>query len=333
MKSRDDLYEQARKNILRGSEDPLEFTSIKGPDMGENVDIKSLVEAYKTTGFQATKLAQAIELIKKMRKEGCFIFLGYTSNMVSSGLRDVFAFLAKNNLVDAIVTTAGGIEEDLIKCIDPFILGEFSADGAKLRESGINRIGNIFVPNERYCKFEDVFIPFLEGCYKEQKESGKIYSPSSMIRELGLRLGNEDSIYYWCAKNSIPVFCPAITDGSMGDMIYFFKYKRHDFLIDVTQDIVHINNLAMDAKKTGIIILGAGLVKHHICNANMFRNGADYAVYINTAQEFDGSDAGARPDEAVSWGKILPGDNTVKVFADATIVFPIIVEAAFKTLD
>jgi len=66
-------------------------------------------------------------------------------------------------------------------------------------------------------------------------------------------------------------------------------------------------------RKTGIIILGGGLPKHHICNANMLRNGADYAVYVNTAQEFDGSDSGARPDEAVSWGKIKSSAKTVKV--------------------
>lgn len=66
-------------------------------------------------------------------------------------------------------------------------------------------------------------------------------------------------------------------------------------------------------RKTGVLILGGGLPKHHICNANMLRNGADYAVYINTAQEFDGSDSGAQPDEAVSWGKIRGSAKTVKV--------------------
>lgn len=66
-------------------------------------------------------------------------------------------------------------------------------------------------------------------------------------------------------------------------------------------------------RKAGMIILGGGLPKHHICNANMMRNGADYAVFINTAQEFDGSDSGARPDEAVSWGKIRGSAKTVKV--------------------
>lgn len=66
-------------------------------------------------------------------------------------------------------------------------------------------------------------------------------------------------------------------------------------------------------RKTGMIILGGGIPKHHICNANMMRNGADYAVFINTGQEFDGSDSGARPDEAVSWGKIRGSAKTVKV--------------------
>ncbi len=82
-------------------------------------------------------------------------------------------------------------------------------------------------------------------------------------------------------------------------------------------------------EKSGVIILGSGIIKHHILNANMFRNGADYAVYINNAQEFDGSDAGALPDEAVSWGKILPNAKSVKVFGDATILFPLIVARTF----
>lgn len=66
-------------------------------------------------------------------------------------------------------------------------------------------------------------------------------------------------------------------------------------------------------RKTGMIILGGGLPKHHIYNANMMRNGADFAVIINTAQEFDGSDSGAQPDEAVSWGKIRGSAKSIKV--------------------
>ncbi|MEM2974476.1 MAG: deoxyhypusine synthase family protein, partial [Candidatus Micrarchaeia archaeon] len=82
----------------------------------------------------------------------------------------------------------------------------------------------------------------------------------------------------------------------------------------------------------GIILLGGGFVKHHTCNANLFREGADYAVYITTDTEEGGSDSGARPDEAVSWGKIKTKNSSrmIKVYADATLAFPLIVAGAFK---
>ena len=76
-------------------------------------------------------------------------------------------------------------------------------------------------------------------------------------------------------------------------------------------------------------IHGAGLPKHHICNANLMKNGADYAVYVSTAQEYDGSDSGARPDEAVSWGKIRADAKPVKVYGDASIMFPLIISQTF----
>ena len=319
----------ARENILRESENPKDYVAIKGYDFNQKLDYSKLLDSYLATGFQATHLAQAIEIIKEMRKQKCTIYLGYTSNMVTSGLRDIFRYLIEHKLVDIIVTTAGGVEEDIIKCIEPFMLGKFEAKGAELREKGINRTGNIFVPNSRYCRFEDFMMPLFKKMLQEQKETGHVITPSEFTARLGKEIDNKESIYYWAQKNNIPVFCPALTDGSMGDMIYFFKHNNPDFMIDIAADMHKLNELTMEAKKTGIIILGAGVVKHHICNSNMFRNGADYAVYINNAQEFDGSDAGARPDEAVSWGKILPEARTVKVFGDATILFPLIVAKAF----
>ena len=59
------------------------------------------------------------------------------------------------------------------------------------------------------------------------------------------------------------------------------------------------------------------------------KNGADFAVYVSTAQEYDGSDSGARPDEAVSWGKIRTDAKPVKVYGDASIMFPLIISQTF----
>lgn len=320
-----------KKNVLRdsGNEDPKGLQEVHGYDFDMGVNYEELFNTYLTTGFQATHLAEAINLIKKMREEKCTIFLGYTSSMVSSGLRDIFRYLVKHKFVDVVVTTAGGIEEDIIKCIKPFLLGKFSMSGKELREKGINRIGNILVPNSRYCKFEDFFTPILKDIVEEQKKTGKVICASDLIWKLGEKINNKESIYYWANKNKIPVFCPAITDGSIGDMMYFFSYDNPELRIDSVQDIRKLNDIAVTSKKTGLIILGSGVVKHHILNANMMRNGADYTLYINTSEEYDGSDAGARPDEAVSWGKILPESKAVKLHADATLVFPIIVAETF----
>src|SRR3989344_5179113 len=151
--------EIAKKNILRNSFNPKNFTPIKGYDFNKGINYEKLIDSFATTGFQASNLGKAIEIVKKMREEKCTIFLGYTSNMVTSGLRDIFRYLAEHKLVDVIVTTAGGVEEDFVKCIEPFLLGEFTTAGKELREAGINRIGNIFVPNDRYVKFERFFVP------------------------------------------------------------------------------------------------------------------------------------------------------------------------------
>ena len=161
------------------------------------------------------------------------IFLGYTSNLVSSGVRDIIRYLVKHKLVDVLVTTAGGIEEDFIKCLAPTFLGEFSLKGAELRRQGINRIGNLLVPNHNYCLFEDWVNPILDKMLEEQKRDGVCWTPSRMIERLGREIDNEDSIYYWAARNGIPVFSPALTDGSLGDMMYFHSYRNPGLVCDI----------------------------------------------------------------------------------------------------
>lgn len=271
------------------------------------------------------------------------IFLGYTSNLISSGLRDTIRYLVRNNHVSAIVATAGGVEEDLIKCLAPTYLGSFTAPGADLRSRGLNRIGNLLVPNSNYCSFEDWVIPILNKMLEEQEaakqkalETGNEedelhWTPSRVIERLGREINHEDSVLYWAARNNIPIFCPALTDGSLGDMLYFhtFKSSPQRLRIDIIDDVRRINTMAVRAVRAGMIILGGGVIKHHIANACLMRNGADHAVYVNTGQEFDGSDAGARPDEAVSWGKIKSDANSVKVHAEATVVFPLMVAGSF----
>ncbi|KAI5189871.1 deoxyhypusine synthase [Nematocida minor] len=323
----------------------MEIVSGKG---FANADLSVWAEGYKTVGFQGSHLHQAIEELKIMRKNKSKIFLGYTSNLISSGVRDIIAYLVKNRYVDVVVTTAGGIEEDIIKTMKPSRLGVFSMDGATLRSHGLNRVGNVLIPNENYFVFEEWMKEFLNEIVDDKLEdtnndeiqgigSGyrrvgniSIITPSRFIYELGRKVNSEDSVYYWAHKNNIPVYCPAITDGSIGDIITYFS-RRRELVIDTVEDIARINGEGLFCESTGALILGAGVIKHHILNANLFRNGLDHCVLVNTAQEYDGSDAGAQVDEAVSWGKIKKHTRSVKVHADATIVLPIIVGAVWPS--
>ena len=111
-------------------------------------------------------------------------------------------------------------------------------------------------------------------------------------------------------------------------MIFFFKQSHPDFYVDVAGEIKAIVDLTLNASTTGGIILGGGISKHFALNANIFREGFDYVVYVNTAQEFDGSDSGARVEEAITWGKVKPEALHVKVYCDATIAFPLLVAGA-----
>lgn len=319
----------ARKNIFKKSKE-ISGSSIRGFDFNKDFDFNNFLNSYKFMGEQASNLYKAIEIFKKMKQQNAFIYLGYTSNMVTSGNREIIRYLVEHKLVDVLVTTAGGIEEDFLKCFGDFKLGDFNANGSELRKNGINRAGNIYIPNSRYCKFEDFVIPIFKEIYENQVKNNVIITPNELIKILGNKIDNKDSIYYWAYKNNIQVFCPAITDGSIGDMIYFFKNKYPDFRVDVSDDIVNLNNSTIGKSKTGVIILGGGVIKHHILNANMFRNGADYAIYINSNPEFDGSDSGALPEEAKSWGKLLSGSENIKVFCDATIAFPILISSLYK---
>lgn len=333
-----------KKAVLKeSSTEGIKELPITGPWL-ENVDsLEEIINYYERIGFQATHLGKAIEIWKKVEKkrengEEVRVFLGYTSNIISSGVREIIAYLVKHKKVDVIVTTAGGIEEDFIKALKPFILGDWSVNDAEMRQKGINRIGNIFVPNDRYVEFEKYMIPFFERLLEIEKREGRPLTASEVIYKLGRymdeKLGKEKekSVIYWAYKNNIPIFCPALTDGSFGDMLYFFKEERGDreLIIDIANDIVKLNNLAITAKETASIILGGSLPKHAIINANLFRGGTDYAIYITTAIPWDGSLSGAPPSEGVSWGKIKAKADYVEIWADATLVFPILVWMMMK---
>ncbi|KAL2076539.1 hypothetical protein ACEWY4_027867 [Coilia grayii] len=129
----------AREAVLKESSAlPEDMRRIRGYDFNQGVDQHALLQSFLTTGFQASSFGLAVQEVNNMiekrlepvEKEGegpeeggacegrgCTIFLGYTSNLISSGVRETIRYLAQHSMMEVIVTTAGGVEEDLIKCV------------------------------------------------------------------------------------------------------------------------------------------------------------------------------------------------------------------------
>nr|KYP41752.1 Deoxyhypusine synthase [Cajanus cajan] len=136
-------------------------------------------------------LIQCITLIKLYNRSGKGTEIDRPTRHVS---------LAYKWSVDVVVTTTGGIEEDLIKCLAPTYRGDFSLPGAYLRSKGLNRIGNLLVPNDNYCKFEDWIIPIFDNMLREQNTENVLWTPSKLIARLGKEINNESSYLYWAYK-------------------------------------------------------------------------------------------------------------------------------------
>lgn len=332
------MSDETRDHVLPGTDEDLDTEPVEGYDFTGDLDIEALLESYETTGFQATHLYEAIKIIEKMQDDDAKIYLTFTSNIISSGLREAVAALARKDAVDVMITTSGSITEDIIKTLKPFRMGEWDADEAMLREQGINRLGNIFVESDCYIELES----FLQDFFPEFFDDENVRTPREMATALGARIDDEQSFLNHAEANDIPVYCPALIDAEIGNFLFYYQQEENpDAGIEILDDYGELIQHGLDAETTGLIVVGGGVPKHQAIMTSLFRGGADYAVYISTGMEGDGSLSGAPPEEAVSWGKIkerdefsLPKDkNYTEIEAEATLVLPLIIAAAFDDLD
>eukprot|EP01063_Lacrimia_lanifica_P010506 TRINITY_DN17211_c0_g1_i1.p1 TRINITY_DN17211_c0_g1~~TRINITY_DN17211_c0_g1_i1.p1 ORF type:complete len:318 (+),score=64.94 TRINITY_DN17211_c0_g1_i1:450-1403(+) len=301
------------------------------------IDWDALSASQRSTGMQATEVARAADeiaaAVREKREKGAKVVLAFTSNLISCGLREVFCGMAQRGEMDAVITTAGGVEEDFVKCLGPTILGDFALDGAELRGKGLNRIANMLVPNNNYCAFNEWMEPILAEMHKEQDEQGKQWTPSAMIDRLGKDINNSQSFYNKCHKAGIPVFCPSLTDGSIGDMLFFDSCTTPGLVLDTAGDLFNLAAALEGASSVSVICLGGGLPKHHSMQASRLA-GVPMArfVFANTGTQFDGSETGMVEADDKSSGRISAGCKFTRLHAEATIVFPLIMQRVHAAL-
>ena len=284
-------------------------------------------------GFTAKNLGIGTNILERMEKDECTRFLSFPACIISTGTRGVIKDLVKEKLFDVVITTCGTLDHDLARLWKDYYHGDFALDDKVLHKKGVNRLGNILIPNECYGEIlEKKLQPMIEELYKEKKE----WSGHELIWKIGEKLEKEkkkaESIIYWCYKNKIPVMVPGIFDGAFGSQLWLFWQQHRDFKINLFQDEQALSDVVFDAKKAGALMIGGGISKHHTIWWNQFRDGLDYAVYITTATQYDGSLSGARLQEAISWGKIKEEASQVTIDGDATVILPLMAAALFERL-
>jgi deoxyhypusine synthase len=296
---------------------------VKDVHLRPSKEVASLVDQmHAAGGFMGRHLAEAAMIYTEMQNDAsCTKFLSFPAAPVATGTRGVLVDMIREGMVDVIITASGTLDHDLARTWGDYYHGSFDLDDVKVKKEGYHRLGNILVPLQAYGPaLEKHLQPWLERKYQAGLRN---VTTEQLCSELG-ELGDERSILYWARKMKVPIFVPGPMDGAVGSQVWLFANRRSDFRVDVIGDEKRLADITFDSKRSGALVVGGGISKHHLLWWSQFKGGLDYACYITTASEHDGSLSGAQVKEAISWGKVRPRARKTTLIADATVVLPIV---------
>jgi deoxyhypusine synthase len=308
---------------------------VKDYDFKKINDVRSLIDQMKDAGgFTASKLARGRDILRnsmsRLNDKSVLNWLSFPACLCATGTRGFFLEAIKNKKFNVIVTTCGTLDHDIARTYENYFHGDFNLDDVALGDEGLNRLGNVIIPNECYGEIlENVLIPWLDEIGQERKEKNADnpwlgFGSVELCWEIGKRMNDQKSLLYWAAINKIPIVIPGLSDGAIGAQLFMHRQKNPDFMIDFLADEQVLSDLTWTAKESHALMVGGGISKHHVIWWNQYRGGLDSAVGITTAPEYDGSLSGARLREAISWGKIRPEAPQVVIEGDASLILPIL---------
>ncbi|MBT3329386.1 MAG: deoxyhypusine synthase [Nitrosopumilus sp.] len=305
---------------------------VRDIEIDSNTTIEKIFEELSQSGgFESVNLSDGMKILSEMIPDKeCLKFLSFVGAVVSTGTRGIIKNMLKNKWFDVVLTTCGALDHDIARHFSNYKEGSFTMDDRELADQNIHRLGNVLVPMDSYGPLiEEKMTEFLE---EEYKNGVREMTSAEICKMIGKHLG-EDSFLYWAYKNNIDVVVPGIMDGSVGSQIWMFTQSHNDFKLNIIGDANLLSGLIFKAEKSGAFMIGGGISKHHTLWWNQYREGLDYAFYITTAQEFDGSLSGALVREAISWGKVTKIARQATLHAEVTTILPFIYAALISKFE
>jgi deoxyhypusine synthase len=284
-------------------------------------------------GFSAKEVATGVDLLARILSDReMTTFLSFPADIVATGTRGVLATLVREGYVDAVITTCGTLDHDLARTFRPYYHGDWDLDDAALHRRHVYRLGNLVIPQANYGTIlERKMRAILDRLWAGGTRALSTRALAAAIGE-AIPARARSSILRAAADRNVPVIVPGITDGAVGSQVWLYWQDHRALSLDLLSDEQLLSDLVYDAKRSGAIMLGGGISKHHTIWWNQFRDGLDAALYLTTAVEWDGSLSGARTREAVSWGKVKATARHVTVTGDVTVLFPLMVGAALERI-
>lgn len=276
----------------------------------------------KAGAYNGGALAKAADIYEKMLADPqATKFFGLAGAMVPAGMGGIVSDLINDGHIDVLVSTGANLTHDTIEAIGcRHFHGTAFCNDVELRHDEVNRIYDVYLPNEAFGHFEE----FMQGVFGGL-EPGSTISISALLRHIGLHV--KSGILHAAARKGIPVYCPAVQDSMIGLQYWLFS-QTNKVTVDAFADMPALMERCFSARKAGALLVGGGVPKNFILQSMLMTpNGFDYAVQLTGDRPDLGGLSGATLDEARSWGKITEEAQAVTVYGDATITLPLLVAA------
>ena len=283
--------------------------------------------------FQGRSLATAHGIWQKMLGSNCTIFLGVAGALSAGGMRLIIAHLLERRYADCLVSTGANLYHDLHETRGRrHFIGSPRENDAVLQADRIDRVYDTYASEDEFCENDEWIAEFALTLERRP------YTTREFLYRLGEHLWTttqQDGILTAAYRASVPIFCPAIADSSIGMGLSQARHRDASAgHIDVVGDIIESANLVIHHPRTASVVFGGGTPKNFINQATVQAefyddrvSGHRYAIQIVTDVPHFGGASGASLEEAQSWGKVAADAEQVTVHADATLALPLLVSA------
>jgi len=283
------------------------------------MSLKEFLNSFSCIAFGASRVYEAIEIYSEALKENSHVSFGLAGAMVPAGLRTIISDLIYDGMIHSIVLTGANAVHDILEALRLPHYHDFEAESDEaLREAGINRIFDIFVPNSHFQKLEE----FLLDIFSDLPEKTDFIE---VLRKIAENIEDRNSILRAAYESGALLLCPGLMDSMIGLHLWLSSSSKR--YVDVTAELRALSQRIHESDRNAAIFIGGGLPKNFILQSMLIssKDGFDYAIQITTDSPQWGGLSGATLEEAKSWGKVKKSARCVTVYGDATIVFPLVV--------